>query len=63
MDSQQQYEALLAKWGYADTTVEDHARRQRRARRAKAVVTFFKNSIKAVKKVSTRPQQLGQASN
>ena len=63
MDSQQQYEALLAKWGYADTTVEDHARRQRRARRVKAVVTFFKNSVKAIKKVSARPQQLGQASN
>ncbi|MGO2235481.1 hypothetical protein B6N13_12545 [Marinomonas sp. UCMA 3892] len=63
MDSQQQYEALLAKWGYADTTVEDHARRQRRARRVKAVVTFFKATVKAIKKVSTRPQQLGQASN
>lgn len=63
MDSQQQYEALLAKWGYADTSVEDHARRQRRARRIKAVVTFFKNSVKAIKKVSSRPQQLSQASN
>ncbi|UTV97916.1 hypothetical protein KDW99_11460 [Marinomonas rhizomae] len=63
MDSQQQYEALLAKWGYADTTVEGHARRQRRARRVKAVVTFFKNTFKAIKKVSARPQQLGQASN
>ncbi|PYF84531.1 MULTISPECIES: hypothetical protein [Marinomonas] len=63
MDSQEQYEALLAKWGYADTSVEDHARRQRRARRIKAVVTFFKNSLKTIKKVSSRPQQLGQASN
>lgn len=63
MDSQEQYEALLAKWGYADTSVEDHARRQRRARRVKAVVTFFKNSVTAIKKVSARPQQLGQASN
>ena len=63
MDSQQQYEALLAKWGYSDTTVEDHARRQRRARRVKAVVTFFKTTVKAIKKVSARPQQLGQTSN
>ena len=63
MDSQQQYEALLAKWGYADTTVEDHARRQRRARRVKADVTFFKTTVKAIKKVSARPQQLGQTSN
>ena len=63
MDSQQQYEALLAKWGYADTTVEDHARRQRRARRVKAVVAFFKATVKAIKKVSARPQQLGQASH
>ncbi|MGO2355485.1 MAG: hypothetical protein ACTH58_12220 [Marinomonas foliarum] len=63
MDSQEQYEALLAKWGYADTSVEDHARRQRRARRVKAVVAFFKNAVTAIKKVSSRPQQLGQASN
>jgi len=63
MDSQQQYEALLAKWGYADTSIEDHARRQQRARRAKAVITFFKNTVKAIKKVSARPQQLSQASH
>lgn len=63
MDSQQQYEALLAKWGYADTTVEDYARRQTRTRRAKAVVAFFKASVKAIKKLSARPQQLGQVSN
>ncbi|NLQ18619.1 hypothetical protein HGG82_13480 [Marinomonas sp. M1K-6] len=63
MDSQQQYEALLAKWGYADTSIEDHARRQRRARRIQAVVTFFKNAAKAIKKASARPQQLGQTSH
>lgn len=63
MDSQEQYEALLAKWGYADTSVEDQARRERRALRIKAVVAFFKNSVKAIKKASARPQQLGQASN
>ena len=63
MDSQEQYEALLAKWGYVDTSVEDHARRQRRARRIQAVVAFFKNSAKAIKKISSRPQQLGQASH
>ena len=63
MDSQEQYEALLAKWGYADNSIEDQARRQRRARRVKAIVTFFKNAVKAIKKASTRPQHLGQASN
>ncbi|MBJ7537600.1 hypothetical protein [Marinomonas transparens] len=62
MDSQQQYEALLASWGYADTTVEDYARRQKRARRVAAVVAFFKNTVKAIKKASARPQQLGQTS-
>jgi hypothetical protein len=63
MDSQQQYEALLAKWGYVDTTVEDNARRQLRARRIKTVVAFFKTTVKAIKKISARPQHLGQASN
>lgn len=63
MDSQEQYEALLAKWGYADTSVEDQARRERRALRIKAVVAFFKNSVAVIKKASARPQQLGQASN
>ncbi|NVK73744.1 hypothetical protein C0J08_09750 [Marinomonas sp. CT5] len=63
MDSQEQYEALLAKWGYADTTVEDHARRQRRARRIQAVVAFFKSTVKTIKKASARQQQLGQASH
>lgn len=62
MDSQKQYEALLAKWGYKDTTVEDHARRQKRARQAKAVVAFFKATVRSIKKLSLRSQTLSQAS-
>ncbi|MGJ8647833.1 MAG: hypothetical protein ACSHXJ_13120 [Marinomonas colpomeniae] len=61
MDSQEQYEALLAQWGFKDTTVEDHARRQKRALRVKAVVAFFKVSVSSIQKISTRPQQLNQA--
>ena len=63
MDSQEQYEALLAKWGYADNSVENHARRQRRARRVKSVVSFMKATLKNIKKMSARPQQISQASH
>ncbi|TYL48140.1 hypothetical protein [Marinomonas sp. IMCC 4694] len=63
MDSQQQYEALLAKWGYVDTTLEDHARKQKRTRRVKAVVAFFLGTVKNLKKASARPQILGQTAN
>lgn len=63
MDSQEQYEALLAKWGFEDTTVEDHARRQKRARRIKAVVAFFQRTFKTLNKASSRPQRLSQAAN
>ncbi|AEF54555.1 hypothetical protein [Marinomonas posidonica] len=62
MDSQKQYEALLAQWGYKDTTVEDHARRQKRARQAKAIAAFFKTSFRSIKKISLRSQTLSQAS-
>jgi hypothetical protein len=61
MDSQQQYEALLAKWGFEDTGAQDYARRQKRARQAKAIVAFFKTTVRSIKKVSARPQQLSQA--
>jgi len=61
MDSQQQYEALLAKWGFVDTTIEDHARRQKRARRVKAIVNFFKSIITLIKKSNDRQQKLSQA--
>jgi phosphoketolase len=61
MDSQEQYEALLKNWGYKDTTVEDHARRQKRAIKVKAVVAFFKVSLSSIQKINTRPQQLNQA--
>ena len=63
MDSQQQYEALLAKWGYNDTSVKDHARRQKRARRIQAITAFLKSTVKSIKKISTNPQQLGQVGN
>ena len=61
MDSQEQYEALLAKWGFKDTTTEDYARRQKRALRVKAVVTFFKTTLNSIQKTSTNPQRLNQA--
>ncbi|BFM48542.1 hypothetical protein [Marinomonas sp. THO17] len=61
MDSQKQYEALLAQWGYKDTTVEDYARRQKRARQAKALVAFFKATVASIKKVSLRSHTLSQA--
>ncbi|MEP3348844.1 MAG: hypothetical protein ABJN96_02695 [Marinomonas sp.] len=61
MDSQEQYEALLAKWGFEDTGAADYARRQKRARQVKAVVAFFKAAISAIKKTSDRPQHLSQA--
>ncbi|ETX09839.1 hypothetical protein MUS1_05795 [Marinomonas ushuaiensis DSM 15871] len=61
MDSQQQYEALLAKWGFVDTMAEDYARRQKRARRAKAVVVFFKSIVTSIKKSNVRQQELSQA--
>ena len=61
MDSQQQYEALLAKWGFVDTMAEDYARRQKRIRRAKAVIAFFKSIITSMKKSNIRQQELGQA--
>lgn len=63
MDSQQQYEALLAEWGYIDTTLEAHVRKQNRTRRINAVVAFVKSAVKNLKKTSTRPQILGQVSN
>lgn len=61
MDSQEQYEALLAKWGFEDTGAADYARRQKRARQAKAIVAFFKTTVSAIKKISARPQRLRQA--
>jgi len=60
MDSQQQYEALLAKWGYADTTAADYARRQKRELRMKEIVSFFKTTFLSLQKSGTN--SLGQAS-
>ena len=59
MDSQEQYEALLAKWGYVDTTAADYARRQKRALRMKAFVSFFKTTFLSLQKSGTH--SLGQA--
>lgn len=61
MDSQEQYEALLTKWGFVDTMAEDYARRQKRARRVKAVVAFFKSIVTSIKKINVRQQVLSQA--
>lgn len=58
MDSQQEYEALLAKWGFVDTMAEDYARRQRRHRRMKVAVAFFRSIVTSIKKVNARQQAL-----
>ena len=42
MDSQEQYEALLKRWGIEDRSVERRARREKRLRNAKIAVAFFK---------------------
>ncbi|MCV2402641.1 hypothetical protein OFY17_07075 [Marinomonas sp. C2222] len=62
MDSQQQYEALLAKWGFEDTTAADYTRRQNRIRLLNSIKGFVASSISSIKKISVRPQHLEQAS-
>lgn len=42
MDSQEQYEALLRRWGLEDRSAERRARRQKIVRQAKAAYAFCK---------------------
>ncbi|WP_181161507.1 hypothetical protein [Maribrevibacterium harenarium] len=57
MDSQEQYEALLARWGFVDRSVE------RQARRAK-VKAFFKATRRILVKLIAKSPVLGtQASH
>lgn len=52
MDSQEQYEALLARWGFVDRSVE------RQARRAK-VKAFFKATRRILVKLIAKSPVLG----
>ncbi|MEO9653416.1 hypothetical protein [Marinomonas sp.] len=65
MDSQQQYEALLEKWGYLDNSLAAKRRREARALRMQKLNTLAKQTYsflsKAFKKATARPQTLKQA--
>ncbi|MBR7887895.1 hypothetical protein J9B83_02990 [Marinomonas sp. A79] len=63
MDSQEQYEALLAKWGYTDNSAKIQRRRQARAKIVKASLVFLTSIIKRAKKLTHSPAQAGQLSH
>ena len=67
MDSQQQYEALLEKWGYLDNSPAAKRRREVRALRMQKINTLSKQALgivsKAFKKAVARPQTLKQATH
>lgn len=62
MDSQEQYEALLARWGFEDTTAKDYARRQSQIRFINIIRSFVTSLISSIKKINIRPQHIEQAS-
>ena len=44
MDSQEQYEALLARWGYEDRSVERRLRREKRKALFAKVIKLLRNT-------------------
>ncbi|REG85878.1 hypothetical protein [Marinomonas pollencensis] len=50
MDSQEQYEALLKRWGLEDRSAERRARRELWLRRAKFAVAYAKKALTPVRK-------------
>ncbi|GAB3476544.1 hypothetical protein [Marinomonas epiphytica] len=67
MDSQQQYEALLEKWGYADNSPQARHKRALKAQRKQAIKAFIASktalTLKAFRKISVQPQGLKQSAH
>lgn len=63
MDSQQQYEALLAKWGYTDNSAKTRKRRLARTKALKASLAFLTSMVKRTKKLGVNRVSAGQLSH
>lgn len=67
MDSQEQYEALLEKWGYVDNSPKARHLRAKKALRNKAIKAFVASKVsatfKAFRKLVAQPQVLKQSTN
>lgn len=52
MDSQEQYEALLKRWGFEDRSIERRFRREKAIRSIKTSIVFLKALIQTIKNSS-----------
>jgi len=54
MDSQEQYDALLKRWGLEDQSAERRARREKLVRHAKVAATYVKKMLAPTRKAVSR---------
>ncbi|ADZ90896.1 hypothetical protein [Marinomonas mediterranea] len=58
MDSQEQYEALLARWGFEDRRLERQTRRQKQKEMIANVASLFKGLVHTMLHTGTKPSSL-----
>ncbi|TDO99777.1 hypothetical protein [Marinomonas balearica] len=58
MDSQEKYEALLARWGFEDRSLETQKRRQKQKEQLANVASLFKGFIKSALHMTVKPSSL-----